>query len=443
MVTAMGQPKPSGIYIPAVFRVFQGFDVVDLKEYRIEQRLEIQLEKVTVEQQQSRCHRCGGPLGHMNSRYRLKARHLRMMGWQVEVVFWREKRWCIRCGKYRAEAIEWLCPTSSHATMDLAWWLNRLTEITSVLSVSRLEGLDKKTCYKLDKVILLKLLQGYKIPAITKIAVDEVYARGPRQMKEGETRDDLFMTVVVDLNTHKVIWVSQSRRKQALDEFFKLIGPRACHKIEVVATDQHEGYAASIREHCPQATQVWDRFHLVQKFNEAFNEDRKREYNEIDPEGKNYEEKADLMRGKYKYVFLTKAKNRSKTNQIHFDTVAKVNEKIAKMEIIKEHFHKIFDCTSKQQAQVMMADIYQWSQDAGAWNTWRWIKDIRTQPRFWNYFEHHYTTGPSEGINRVIKGLKWQAYGYKDMQYFALKILQKAGYLNSLFHQQLMPGTYK
>ncbi|MGZ3772354.1 MAG: transposase [Pseudobdellovibrionaceae bacterium] len=28
-----------------------------------------------------------------------------------------------------------------------------------------------------------------------------------------------------------------------------------------------------------------------------------------------------------------------------------------------------------------------------------------------------------EGINRAIKGLKWQAYGYKDMAYFALKIL--------------------
>ncbi|MBI4402521.1 MAG: transposase [Deltaproteobacteria bacterium] len=47
-----------------------------------------------------------------------------------------------------------------------------------------------------------------------------------------------------------------------------------------------------------------------------------------------------------------------------------------------------------------------------------------------NYFIYKVTTGLSEGINRVIKGLKWQAYGYKDMEYFALKILQKAGYLN-------------
>lgn len=75
--------------------------------------------------------------------------------------------------------------------------------------------------------------------------------------------------MVVDINTHKVIWVSGSRRKEALDEFFKIIGPENCKKIEVVATDQHTAYAASVEEYCPQATLVWDRFHLVQKFNDV------------------------------------------------------------------------------------------------------------------------------------------------------------------------------
>jgi transposase len=89
-------------------------------------------------------------------------------------------------------------------------------------------------------------------------------------MKEDEDRDDLFLTIVVDLKTHKVIWVSQSRKKQALDEFFNLLSGRAKSQIEVVATDQHEGYSASVKEHCPKATIVFDRFHIVQKFNEAF-----------------------------------------------------------------------------------------------------------------------------------------------------------------------------
>lgn len=100
------------------------------------------------------------------------------------------------------------------------------------------------------------MLQGYRIPKVTQIAVDEVYARSKKQQKEDETRDDLFLTVIIDLKTRRVIWVSHSRRKEALDDFFKLIGAEACNDIKVVAADQHDSYAVSVREYCPNATLV-------------------------------------------------------------------------------------------------------------------------------------------------------------------------------------------
>jgi len=336
--------KPQ-LYIPQVFRSFQGFDVVDLKEWRAKRQMEIVLE--ANDKREHRCWRCLGALGAQNSRYLVRAKHLRMMGWQVTVAFYREKRFCPSCNKTRSEHIEFLCPSSPHVTMELAWWLSRLSEETSVLAVSRLESVDKETCYRVDKLILTRLLQGYKIPKVTHLSVDEVYARSRRQLKDGEDRDDLFVTVIVDLKTHRVIWVSQSRKKEALDEFFQILGQKGCEQIQVVATDQHRGYAASVEEFCPNATVVWDRFHLVQKFNEALNEDRRREYEQIDPESRTAERMLALMRGKYKYVFLTKAMNRSKTDKRHIDEVMQVNEKIARLEVIKEHFHKLFDCQGR------------------------------------------------------------------------------------------------
>jgi hypothetical protein len=139
-------------------------------------------------------------------------------------------------------------------TRALAWWINRRTEITTVLAVSKLEELDKQNCYDIDKVILTKLLQGYKIPDIKQVSVDEVYARGKRKQKEHETRDDLSLTIITDINSDRVIWVASSRRKGALDEFFNLIGVEACKKIKVVAIDQHEGYGAAVRQYCPNAS---------------------------------------------------------------------------------------------------------------------------------------------------------------------------------------------
>lgn len=414
----------ASLYIPYAFRSFQGFSIKDIKEYRDQQHMELILEKEVG--RTHNCSVCGEVMGAQDGRYWVKARHLRVFGWTVSVCFFREKRHCARCQKIRSEFIDFICPTSPHMTLELAWWVNRLSEITTVISVSRLESIDKMTCYKVDKHILLKLLQGYKIPPLSHIAVDEVYARGPKQLKEGENRDDLFLTVVVDLRTRKVVWVSQGRSQEALDDFFEALGKEASSKIKVVATDQHDAYSASVKKHCPEAVVVWDRFHLVQKFNEVLNEERRDELERIDPEGPI----EDLMNNKYKYIYLTKAKNRSELDKKHIDEVMKLNTRMAKLEIIKEHFHKMFDCFDWQTAQAMLCDCYDWAHQIKAKHIMKWILSVVDDKRFWNYFEHRVTTGLSEGMNRVIKGIKWQAYGYKDMQYFALKIMQKAGYLN-------------
>jgi transposase len=419
----------SNVYLPQVFRSFQGFNVRDIKEWKEDRKLEIILEKEKAKEHI--CSLCNGALGKQDGRYWVTAHHMRIMSWTVTVSFWREKRHCGTCKKIRSEAIDFIYDTSPHVTKDLAFWINRLSELTSVLQVSRLESIDKQTCYRVDKHMLTRFLQGYDIPKATRISVDEVYARGKKQLKEGETRDDLFLTIVVDITTHKVIWVSQSRRKEGLDEFFKLLGEDRCKDIEVVATDQHEGYGASVREHCPNATLVWDRFHLVQKFNDALNLDRRDELENIDPEG----EMGDLMNNKYRYVFQKRSYKRSDLDKKHIDEVMRLNQKIAKMEIIKEKFHSMFNCKTIDEAKVVMSEVYEWSFDSNCGNIFKWVKSIRAEKTFWNYWLYRVTTGISEGINRAIKGLKWQAYGYKDMVYFKLKIMQKCGYLNSRFIQ--------
>ena len=423
------------IYVPACFRTFQGFNLLDIKESNSNKTMRLIYEQAPDKVHTCNC--CGSIQGAKHSQYRVVAKHMRMMGWLVSIDFFREKRWCEKCQGNTSEFIDFLCPTSPHITMELAWWINRLSEITSVLSISKLESVDKMACYKVDHFILARLLQGYKIPIVKRISVDEVYTRSKKQMKEGETRDDLFMTVIVDQRTHKVIWVSKSRRKEALDLFFEMIGPEACKDIETVATDQHEAYSASVAQYCPQAKVVWDRYHLVQNFNEALNEERKDELNNIDPEGA----MGDLMNGKYRFVYLKKASQRSSLDQKHIDQVMKLNEKMMKLELIKENFHRMYREPDAILAQLRLGECYQWAMQANALHIVEWIRRIMNEERFWNYWEYKVTSGVSEGINRAIKGLKWQAYGYKNMAYFALKIMQKCGYLTHSYYLQSVATT--
>lgn len=414
----------SQVLIPRFLDTFQGFSVVDIKEFLAGSRIEIHLERR--KDQNRLCARCGHELGHYHDRYHRKAKHLRLFNFNVEIHFFTEQRYCPKCKKVRSELIPWICPTTPHLTMDLAWCINRLTEIATVRQVSILKSVDKMTCYRIDKYILGRIFQGYKVPDVTHIGVDEVYARGPKQQKEGETRDDLFFTVIVDLKTHKVIWISKSRRQEALDLFFELIGSEACKQVRVVASDQHEGYGSSVRKYCPQASLVWDRFHLMQNFNELINDERKKEADRV----KGREHYGSLLTGKNKWIFLKRADHRTPQEVEHINEVMNLNDRLAKLEIIKERFYKVFDSQNADDARLGMYEVYEWAANINAWEIVKYISGLFEAQEFWNYFTHRYTTSVVEGINRGIKTLKWVAYGYKDMAYFALKIMQKFGYLN-------------
>ncbi len=119
----------------------------------------------------------------------------------------------------------------------------------------------------------------------------------------------------------------------------------------------------------------------------------------------------------------------------HIDAVLQENTQFAKLELIEERMLTFFDQPDEAAAKTVFEEIGDWIFQAGFIPLMRWIQRLE---KGWdtlkNYFRYRVTTGVSEGINRAIKGLKWQAYGYKDMDYFALKILQKYGYLNSRYH---------
>ena len=81
-----------------------------------------------------------------------------------------------------------------------------------------------------------------------------------------------------------------------------------------MATDQHPGYGKSVKEHCKKAKLVWDKFHLIQSFNEALNEERKSEFERARSSNKEY---MKWVRGKYRFLFLMRDSKRKKKDKEH------------------------------------------------------------------------------------------------------------------------------
>jgi transposase len=224
--------------------------------------------------------------------------------------------------------------------------------------------------------------------------------------------------------------VSDSRDKSALDEFFKIIGPEACSEIEVVAGDQHDPYKASVNEHCKNAVFVWDRFHIMQTFEIAVNDDRAWLHQHMCKD-----DLKRLTRGKFKGLFLKRSDRRTKVEERHIKEVLKENEHFVYLELIKEGMFEIFNSTTAEEARDKFDQLGSWIKDSQFFyslNKW-WDNLDQGWITFKNYFKHRVSSSLSEGINNIIKTIKKKAYGYRNMSYFKLKIMQVCGYLNSRY----------
>ncbi len=334
------------------------FEIADFKEFLQDGRIEIHLSRIP--EKPIECYRCGSPLQARRGKHRMRLEGLPIMGIRVFIFLWREKGDCPKCKKARAERITLVSTETPHLTQDYAWWLGRLCEIAAVSRVAELVNLDETTTWRLDLARMQKMISCYKIPPITRISVDEVYAR-KKPKHPGENRNARFFTVITDLDTRKVIWVTEGRDEASLDAFFTIIGKTACRKITVVAADQHDDYARSVRKHCPGATLVWDRFHVMQNFEKALNEQRKILHEEF----RKNSNLSELTRGKYRFIFLKKDSRRTEEERRHIDEIVKDNDQFLKLELIKERMLTFFDQPDMYQGRRVFHDVGGWILEGG------------------------------------------------------------------------------
>jgi transposase len=82
-----------------------------------------------------------------------------------------------------------------------------------------------------------------RLEGLRRIGVDEIsYKRGQR-----------FLTVVVDHDTRRLVWVSPGRDVATLNRFFAALGPERCAQITHISADSADWIARCARLHCPEA----------------------------------------------------------------------------------------------------------------------------------------------------------------------------------------------
>lgn len=246
--------------------------------------------------------------------------------------------------------------------------------------------------------------------------------RGLKQIAGAEIslgKGHRYLTIVLDLITGAVVFVGDGKGADALKPFWVRLHHSGA-KVEAVATDLSPAYLSAVTEHLPQAVQVFDHFHIIKLYNEMLTELRRKLYHEVTDRMQQ-----QVLKGS-RWLLLKNPENlnQGKDEPQRLAAALALNQPLALAYYLKEDLRRIWWQPDQATAAVVLQDWVDRAWASGIHLLIKFAKTLATYRRgILAYYDYPISTGPLEGTNNKIKTMKRQAYGFRDLEFFKLKIL--------------------
>ena len=313
---------------------------------------------------------------------------------------------CKRCGCDQQEAIHFAHGKRTY-TARLENLVMDLLDIATIKSVAEYLHLAWDTVKDIHKRRLRARYKNPDIRGVRNIGIDEFAVR----------KGHVYKTIVVDLDTGRIIHVGEGKGADALKGFWLKVDHYGV-VIEHIATDLSKAFIASVMENAPVAVHVFDHFHVVKLMNEAIDKLRSRMY---------HDEK-DVNRRKVikgmRWLLLCNGKDiYDDKHRERLENALSMNKPLAQAYYLKESMREIWMQVSKSKAAIVIDD---WICQARSTKV-PLIEKVANTIAAYRYgilawYDCHISTAKVEGINNKIKVLKRNAYGFRDEQYFNLRL---------------------
>ena len=347
------------------------------------------------------CGRCGRRAKWVHETRGARSwRHVPLWGKPVRLVYRPRRVVCGHCG-VRTEALPWAM-AKGKLSRGLVAFLASWAKVLSVAETARRFGVSWNTVHRaIQEAVKYGLLHRPRTP-VRLVGVDEVSRR----------KGHVYLTVVYDLEAGVVIWVGEGREESTLEQFFEEWGPERTAGIEAVCCDMWQPYINVIEERVPEATIVFDRFHVIKHLNAALDEVRREEYRALPPA-----ERQALKRTRY--LLLKNPWNLTPSERRRFGRLMKTNHQVVRAYVLKEAFQQFWDYLYPGHAAKYLKQWFWWATHSRiqpmrdfAWTLRRHWKGIMAWTRL------RISNGALEGMNNKIKSLAHRAFGFRKAQTF-------------------------
>ena len=312
-----------------------------------------------------------------------------------------------KAGSVRQEHIKYAESKKTY-TRSLKRYILELSKIGTIQDVANHLGMSWDIVKEIQKEHLQLHYGRPDIKHVKHIAIDEF------AVKKGHK----YMTVVVDLDTGIIIYVGEGKGMDALEGFWIRI-KRNKVQIEAVAIDMSPAYISAVTNNIPEAQIVFDHFHVIKLYNDVISKLRRDLYNQETDINKR-----ELIKGT-RWLLLKNNEDLDdeKDEKKRLNEALAINQPLTIAYYLKEDLKLLWEMGSKENAKKFLG---KWVAKAFASKIPRLKKFANTllahRTGIFSWYDYPISTGPLEGLNNKIKVMKRQAYGFRDTEFFKLKI---------------------
>jgi transposase len=325
----------------------------------------------------------------------------------VQIVLEVARVGCADCGKVRQVPLDFADERRSY-TQAFERYVLELSQRMTIRDVAEHLQVGWDLVKGIQHRYLSRKFRRIKLTHLRQIAIDEIsIGRGQR-----------YLTVVLDLESGAVVFVGNGKGIEALKPFWKRL-KRSRAKIEAVAIDMSPAYINAVQTNLPKAVLVFDHFHIHQLFNEKLSDLRRKLYREAQEQLHK-----EVLKGT-RWLLLKNPENldptRNESKRLHEALV--LNQPLATAYYMKEDLRRVWEQPHYAAAQRVLDDWIRRAESSGIPMLSRFAHTLAAhRGGILNYYRYPLSTGPLEGTNTKIRVLQRQAYGFRDAEFFKLKI---------------------
>jgi transposase len=355
-----------------------------------------------------------------------------------------------------ADSVRVECPEHGVVVADVPWarhgaghtyafddqvaWLATQTSKTAVTQLMRIAwrtvgAIVARVWADVDAVV-------DRFEGLRRIGIDEISYR----------RGQLFLMVVIDHDTGRLVWAAPGQNTATLQGFFDALGPGRCAQITHVSADGAEWIANSVAKNCPDAIRGADPFHVVKWANEALAEVRTQAWRAAralaratepkrgrgrppkDAPPRPASERAKGLMGT-RYALWKNPENLTDKQRAKLEWVAITDPRLYRAYQLKEGLRLIFQMPHEEAVEA----IDRWISSARRCRIPAFVKLQRTitaqRDAILTAIQHGLSNGRTESVNTKIRLITRIAFGFKSPDpLIALALLSLGG------HRPALPG---